>query len=66
LRSPEGCVGCLSPTELQVVTSAEYEARARACDAMANATLDLKQKQLWLAIAHHWHELADKFRKAGF
>jgi hypothetical protein len=48
-----------------IVTSAEYETRARVCDAMANATLDLNQKQLWLAIAHHWYDLADKLRRAG-
>ena len=46
--------------------SAEYETRAQECDDMANATRDLNQKQLWLAVARHWHELADKIRRAGF
>ena len=46
--------------------SAEYETRAKECDDMANATRDLNQKQLWLAVARHWHELADKIRRAGF
>ena len=44
--------------------SAEYETRAKECDDMANATRDLNQKQLWLAVARHWHELADKIRRA--
>ena len=66
--SPQGGVGCLSPTELHFVAlrSAEYETRAKECDDMANATRDLNQKQLWLAVARHWHELADKIRRAGF
>jgi hypothetical protein len=46
--------------------SAEYETRAQECDDMANATRDLNQKQLWLSVARHWHELADKIHRAGF
>ena len=36
--SPQGGVGCLSPTELHFVAlrSAEYETRAKECDDMAN------------------------------
>ena len=41
----------------------QYETRAKECDDMANATRDLNQKQLWLAVARHWHELADKIRR---